>query len=374
MTRNYADRWFVIAITVLIADDSAFMRRMLEKILLPEKGFKIIGAAKTGVECITKLITLNPKVVVLDIMLPDVSGLNIVYQIMRAKPTPVLLFSSLTENQVKNDSRVFDYGIVDFVNKPGKEMEMDPMEYLNKLMVPKLSILSKLRVEKFMKIIRMTNQSYLEDDKGVVQSQTKVKPSSQPTRLPSVNRMVVIGASTGGPQMVASLVKNFPKNFPPVLIVQHIPVGFIENFVKRVDNQSRVGVYVAEEGMEIRSGNVYFAPGGRHMEIRKSGKSYQLKLTDGPMVNFVKPSVDVTLTSVVKEFTGKVVAVILTGMGKDGTEGCRLISKAGGKVLALNEEDSVVYGMNRSVIESGYVDHIYSIDDMLKGIKVALGL
>jgi len=363
-----------MAIAVLIADDSAFMRRLLEKHLKPNKDFKIIGVAKTGVECITKVITLNPKVIILDIMLPDVSGLNIVYQVMRAKPTPILLFSSLTENEVKNDSRVFDYGLVDFVNKPSIDMEMDTSEYLNKWIIPKLSILSKLRVQKFMKIIQITNNSYVSGQEDLSKSFDNTVREKSDTRLPIVSKILVIGASTGGPQMIASLVKEFPRNFPPVMIVQHIPVGFIENFVRRLDNASTISVHVAEEGMPIKSGNVYLAPGGRHMELRKGGSGIQIKLTDSPMVNFVKPSVDVTLKSAVGLMGSKVVSVILTGMGKDGTEGCKLVSKAGGKVIALNEEDSVVYGMNKSVIERGFADHIYSLSDMYQGIRQALGL
>jgi two-component system, chemotaxis family, protein-glutamate methylesterase/glutaminase len=363
-----------VAITVLIADDSPFMLNMITQVVSSDQNFKVLGQAKTGIECITKVIQLNPKIIVLDIMLPDTSGLEIVYQIMRAKPTPVLLFSSLTETDVKSDSRIFDYGIVDFITKPIPELEIDPLIYMRKVMLPKLSILAKLRIEKFKKIINMTNHDFAENQpvleykpKPVVLEDSTTKSVKPPSKV------LVIGSSTGGPQMIAQIIETLPANFAPVLIVQHIPSGFIESFVARVNKLSKINVVTAAEGMPVTAGNVYLAPGGFHLELIQLGGEIQIKLTDGPYVNFVKPSVDVTLKSAVKIFNRNIVTAILTGMGKDGTEGCAAVKKVGGTVIALNEDDSVVYGMNKSVIEAGYADKIYSLKEMVDGFKMALG-
>lgn len=367
-----------LAITVLIADDSPFMLKLLEKTLAQDSRFKIIAKAKTGVECITKLIQYNPKVVILDIMLPDTSGINIVYQVMRAKPTPVLLFSALSKDDIAKDARIFNYGIVDFITKPSKDIDMDPVDFLKKAMVPKLVILAKLRIAKFLKVISISNQQYLDEiehpDKvrEIKLRQQSYQKAVQPKKsVQDFRKILIIGASTGGPPLLTTILKELPRNFPPVFIVQHIPSGFIENYVARANSYSKLNIVTASSGQVIQSNTVYFAPGGYHMTlIGKYGNGdIRIKLDDGPMVNFVKPAADVTIKSAVRIFKNNVVCAILTGMGKDGTEGAREVRKMGGVVLALHEEDSVVYGMNKSVVENGLANQVIRAHDLVANFK-----
>jgi two-component system chemotaxis response regulator CheB len=180
-------------------------------------------------------------------------------------------------------------------------------------------------------------------------------------------KVIVMGASTGGPRMLVYLISQFPQNFPPVLVVQHMPAGFISGFAERMDQNAQMKVKMAEDGDIIRPGQVYIAPGGYHMELEKKGSGLiRIKITDGAKINFVKPAVDVTLFSTAREYGSGVISVILTGMGADGREGSRVVKKVGGTVYALNEEDSVIYGMNKAVIDAGLADQILGMDAIVK--------
>ncbi len=355
-------------ITVLIADDSPFMLKLLQDTLKTDPNLKIIGVAKRGVECITQVITKRPRVVILDIMLPDESGLNIVYQIMRARPTAVVLFSSLTAEKVKQDSLVFNYGIVDFVSKPPAEVD-DPIKFLRKTLLPKVHTLAKLNIFKFKTLISSTNDEFLgrvtKQPATVVQEKIEERIDI-PHRIHNV---IVIGASTGGPGALTELLPRLPPTIPPILIVQHMPAGFIESFAQRLNQISQIEVVPAVEGLDLKRGHAYIAQGGKHMELKKNHRgTIEITLTDGPLVNFVKPSVDVTLNSAIDIFKGKVMAVIMTGMGKDGLNSSKKLKKLGGKILAQSEEDSVIYGMNRAVIEAGIVEGVYTIPELAKAI------
>lgn len=354
-------------VTVLIADDSPFMLKLLNDTISTDPNLKVIGTAKRGVECITQVITKRPRVVVLDIMLPDESGLNIVYQIMRARPTAVVLFSSLTAEKVKQDSLVFNYGIVDFVSKPPNEIE-DPIAYLKKTLIPKVHTLAKLNVQKFKYMISTTNDEFLgristQKEKEIPVAETKITPRQ------AIRRLIVIGASTGGPSALAHLFSLLPSNLPPILVVQHMPPGFIESFAVRLDKASKVQVQAAEEGMILQPGHAYVAQGGKHMVLeKKKNGQVMIKFDDGPLVNFVKPSVDVTILSAAEIFRDNMLVVIMTGMGKDGLQGSRLVKKYGGKVLAQSKEDSVIYGMNKAVVDAGLADRIMPVERLAKTI------
>ncbi len=343
------------------------MLKLLEDCISSDPNLKVIGTAKRGVECITQVITKRPRVVVLDIMLPDESGLNIVYQIMRARPTAVVLFSSLTAEKVKQDSLVFNYGIVDFVSKPPSE-EADPIAYLKKTLIPKVHTLAKLNVQKFKYMISTTNDEFLgrvtlHKEKEVTVSEPKL------TKLQATRKIIVIGASTGGPSALTQLFSLLPPNLPPILVVQHMPPGFIESFAIRLDKVSKVKVQAVQEGMVLEPGNAYVAQGGKHLVLEKKRNGQVIaKLDDGPLVNFVKPSVDVTILSAAEIFRDNMIAVILTGMGKDGLQGSRLLKRYGGKVLAQSKEDSVIYGMNKAVIDAGLADRIQPIERLAKSI------
>lgn len=354
-------------VTVLIADDSPFMLKLLQEVISTDPNLKIIGTAKKGVECITQVITKRPRVVVLDIMLPDESGLNIVYQIMRARPTSLVLFSSLTAEKVKQDSLVFNYGIVDFVSKPPKEVD-NPVSYLKKTLIPKIHTLAKLNVQKFKYMISTTNDEFLGRVTTPKEKSPEVYELKSPVRQ-MTRKAIIIGASTGGPSALTQLFSSLPPTLPPILVVQHMPPGFIESFAQRLDKSSKVKVQAAQEGMIIEPGNAYLAQGGKHMVLeKKSNGQVVINFDDGPLVNFVKPAVDVTILSAVEIFKENLMVIIMTGMGKDGLQGSRIVKKYGGKILAQSQEDSVIYGMNKAVIEAGLADRIQTIERLARSI------
>ncbi len=354
-------------VTVLIADDSPFMLKLLENTIKTDPNLKIIGIAKRGVECITQVITKRPRVVILDIMLPDESGLNIVYQIMRARPTAVLLFSSLTAEKVKQDSLVFNYGIVDFISKPPADVD-DPVLYLRKVLLPKVHTLAKLTVSKFRTMISTTNDEFLgRMPIHTAKAVSITKPSE--SRLSLSKKAIIIGASTGGPGALSELFPMLPDNLPPIIVVQHMPAGFIESFASRLDRCSKIKVEAASNLKEIKPGHAYIAQGGKHLVLEKSENGKIIcKLEETEMVNFVRPSVDVTLISAVPIFKDKLIVVIMTGMGKDGLQGAKLAKKYGAKVIAQSEADSVIFGMNKAVIDAGIVDKVAPIKDLAKVI------
>ena len=198
-----------------------------------------------------------------------------------------------------------------------------------------------------------------------------LKKSISTDRISSTSRrtsVVVIGASTGGPRMLTHLISQLPARFLPVLVVQHIPPGMILQFTKRINEISQIKVKRAENGETLEPDNVYFAPGGYHLELIKSNKEVRIAITDGEKVNFVKPAVDVTLKSAVNHFRSGVISVILTGMGSDGTEGSKHVKNSGGSVIALNREDSVIYGMNKSIIENGLADVVCGLSSVIPNI------
>ena len=308
------------------------------------------------------------------------------FTLMMANPMPIIILTD-KESVEKVDDLTNDYLVVKLVNLSEKGKNETLADYLKKSLITPLMILSKLKVEKFRRVIEKHNndrkrKEHLEKLKGnkraITQSggnqidrqerQTLRWKARVQSRVPF--EILVIGASTGGPKTLKQILPKLKTKISTTLVIQHIAKGFIQNYVKKLDEQVKAKVSVAKEGDLLIPGRVYFAPDNFHVELFLSTDvGVQIKLVDKPPVNYVRPSIDVTLFSACELFGSRVVAVILTGLGKDGTEGCRVVHERGGKVLALSEADSVIYGMNKSVIEANYVDAIYDIKDMAKGIN-----
>lgn len=335
-------------IRTLVADDSAFMRVLISNIL-NESGFaEVVGIARNGKEAISKTLQLHPDVIILDVIMPIMNGLAALKEIMRKRPTPILILTALDRSHIDSILKAYTSGAVDFIQKPGG---MGPTRHAP-LESIKHEILTKVKLAAEAKIIP-TNEYRDEFSKMEVIPDVKLLPDM-------ADRIIVIGTSTGGPRMLPILLKRFPTTIPPILIVQHMPSEFTTYFAKSLNAQCNLHVKEAISGDKLRIGHVYVAKGGYHLRVTSRPK-YTIQLTEDPPVNFVRPAVDVTLGSVAKAYGDKAVAIILTGMGVDGCNGARLIKQHGGTIIAEAKSTAIIFGMPKAVIDAGLADVVSPI-------------
>ncbi|MHA2099143.1 MAG: CheB methylesterase domain-containing protein [Candidatus Kariarchaeaceae archaeon] len=318
---------------------------------------------------------VNPKVIIISDDIEE-SPLRIIINIMETQPIPCLLANTDPGRKVDpNLTYALEYGIVDSVEI---EFENEKLQFPQIIPI-RVGILGKLKVQRFIGQINQINKhkttiakpkilkryNGMKDHKPSNKISSILDMSTYRDRDINSKSIIVIAASTGGPRMIVDLISQFPTRFPPVFVVQHMPEGFLESFADRINTYANMTAQIAIEGEEVRSNNVYVAPGGRHLEIEKtSGGRIIMHTKRTEKVNFVRPAVDVTLKSVSPIYKQNTIAIILTGMGVDGRDGCKSVKKFGGKVMALDEVDSVIYGMNKSVIEAGLADEIVGISQV----------
>jgi len=341
-------------IRVLVVDDSAFMRFTITRHLSEAKGIQVIGSARDGKEALQLIPELKPDVITLDVEMPHMDGLSTLREIMSEFPVPVIMVSSLTKEGAVETIQALTYGAVDFIQKPTNKASVSTI--VDEL-VTKIQRASRARVAKVSR-------------RAVAISQQTPVPSGQLKNVRSIRRgdpLVIIGSSTGGPRALNSLIPMLTADIPAsFVIVQHMPAGFTRSLAERLDHLSLLAVKEAEPGDIPEIGKVLLAPGGFHMVFDQELK---VTLNQNPAVHGVRPSVDVTMNSLVQNFNGPIIGVILTGMGNDGTTGCTLIHSRGGKVLAEDESSCVVWGMPRSVVEAGVADEVVPLEKMATAIS-----
>jgi len=332
-------------IRVFIVEDSILMQKVIADILSADSEIEIIGTTKYGQEALTKIAQLLPDIVTLDVNLPDMSGLLVLEQLMRERPTRVVMLSAYTQKGAETAIKALELGALDFIPKPSGEVSLDLYNFRDEI-IAKIKELAQVSP----KVPFVFKNFYREKETA------------------PANKVVVIGASTGGPKAIMDLMSQMPAdtgvNF---LIVQHMPKGFTRSFADRLSWYSGVRCKEAEDNDLLLENVAYVAKSGQHMVVEKASrekKTYCLRLDDTPLVNYVKPAVDVTMGSLADCFDGKIIAVILTGMGKDGLEGCRKIKQKGGKIIVQDEHSSVVYGMPKCVAQEGLADCILPISDI----------
>lgn len=327
-----------MGIRVLVVDDSALMRQVLSR-FLTEAGMEVVGTARDGEEGLEKALALKPDVITLDVEMPRKDGLTMLEELMAREPMPVVMVSSLTQKEAPAAIRALELGAMEVVAKPGGAISLN---------------LGEVR-EEIIRKVRGVAMARMKRERSQVKG-----PTSLP-RLPFC-RLVVVGSSTGGPQTLVKLFSGLPGDFPaPVVVVQHMPRGLTASLAARLDNLSPLSVREAEEGVIPRPGEVWVAPGGRHLVFRTGGA---MAFSDDPPVHGVKPAVDVTLDSAVEVFGGHMVAVILTGMGMDGAKAALKLRERGGFVMAQSEGSSIVYGMPRAAVELGAAHVSLDVEDM----------
>lgn len=329
-------------IRVLIVDDSAIVRKVLTRELSAAAGIEVVGAAPDPYIARDKIIQLNPDVLTLDIEMPRMDGITFLGKLMKSRPMPVVVLSSLTPQGGKTALAAIEAGAVDVMCKPGAAYSVGDA--------------CTVLVDK----IRAAARAKLQKRTPPVQS---VQRLSMPE---TTNKIFAIGASTGGVQALTTVLERFPANIPGTLVVQHMPANFTRSFAERLDKHCAMKVKEAESGDRVLPGTVLIAPGGYHMVLQRSGANYFVEIKDGPMVCRQRPSVEVTFNSVAKIAGANAVGAILTGMGDDGAGGLLNMKNQGAHTIAQDEATSVVFGMPKEAIDRGAAEKIAPLQDIAR--------
>lgn len=335
-------------IRVLVVEDSFLMRKIITDIINSDDRLEVIAEARDGKEALEKIFSLQPDVITLDINLPVVDGLQVLTEVMKKQPTRVIMLSAYSRAGTSATISALELGAVDFVAKPSGEISLD-LSKLKDEIVAKIKLAARIELNK------------------VFQS----PPSAfrQPIQLQDIKKAVVIGASTGGPRALLQVIQQLPPGLPAsFFIVQHMPEGFTLSFAERLSWQSGLRVKEAQEGDIVAADKAFIAPTGYHMVLERNSDKVKVRLSSDPLVNFVRPSVDVTMFSAVDVFGKDVIGVVLTGMGKDGLAGARKIKENGGSIIVQDEATSVVWGMPKMVYKAGLADRILPLSDIPKAI------
>lgn len=330
-------------IKVLIIDDSALVRKMLSEIITSAPDMDVVGTASDPLIARNKIKLLNPDVLTLDVEMPKMDGLTFLKNLMRLRPMPVVMISTLTEKGAEVTFEALEVGAVDFIAKPKFDFSHDIHNYTRE-------ILQKIRTAAKAKIGQSTVR------KRPVTSQTP-RPKKQ-IGFSTTDKIIAIGASTGGTEAIKEVLTQLSSDVPGILITQHIPVGFSARFAERLNGLCSLKISEAKDGDQVLPGRVLIAPGDRHLELERDGARYVCRLSDGPNVSSHKPSVDVLFHSVAEVAGKNAMGVLLTGMGSDGARGLLEIKKTGALTVAQDEASSVVWGMPGEAVKQNAVDKI----------------
>lgn len=342
-------------IRVLCVDDSALVRQVLTEIINSHPDMEVVGAAPDPLVARELVKNLQPDVLTLDVEMPRMDGLDFLEKLMRLRPMPVLMVSSLTERGSEIAMRALELGAVDFVTKPKLGLRDGLLQYAE-------DIGAKIRAAACARVRRIVP--------GGTRPETGAVAAEAPLRRPflSTEKLIVIGASTGGTEAIRQLLQPLPADCPAILIAQHMPPGFTRSFAMRLDSLCRIQVREAEHGERVLPGHAYIAPGGRHLSLGRSGANYVAQLSEDEAVNRHRPSVDVLFDSAARNAGVNALGVLLTGMGRDGAAGLLRMRQAGAHTFAQDEESSVVFGMPREAILMGAACDVRPIQDMARSV------
>jgi two-component system chemotaxis response regulator CheB len=350
---------------VLIVDDSAFMRKVLESIFVADEQFQVAGQAKDGREAVALAESLKPDVITMDINMPHMDGLQATAQIMTTNPRPIVIVSSESREGASSTLKALELGAIEFVAKPSSGIDLD----MNSV---KDELLRKVRMAAKVRVVRTASRlaSTLQAAGGSAQAHPR-PAAPRVSDAPGADQrfpVVVLAASTGGPATVMRLAPGFTKDFPAaVILVQHMPAAFTSQYAAQLEEFTEIRVKEAEANESLQPGTFYICPGGQHMRVSPTGR-VQLDATTGRLNGYL-PNIDATLESVAA-FAGPMgIAAILTGMGNDGAAGSKAIKAAGGIVFAQDEATSVIFGMPAEAIKTGAVDQVLPLDDIYSAIE-----
>jgi two-component system, chemotaxis family, protein-glutamate methylesterase/glutaminase len=339
---------------VLVIDDSALIRSLLTEMINKQSDMEVVGAAPDPLVAREMIKQLNPDVLTLDVEMPKMDGLDFLEKLMRLRPMPVVMVSTLTEKGSEITLRALELGATDFVTKPKSGISDGMREYTN-LITDKIRIASKARVASLQRTAKQNLQG-------------SATPELLKNPLISSEKLLIIGASTGGTEAIKSFLLQMPSDCPGILITQHMPAGFTKSFANRLDTLCKISVSEAVDGTRILPGHAYIAPGDKHLLLGRSGANYVTKLSDADPVSRHKPSVDVLFDSAAEAAGKNAIGIIMTGMGKDGAAGMAKMKQAGTYNFAQDEASCVVFGMPKEAVAHGGVDEVLPLQELPQAV------
>jgi two-component system, chemotaxis family, protein-glutamate methylesterase/glutaminase len=354
-------------VRVLIVDDSAFMRKVLETILISDPQLQVVGHAKDGREAIALAESLKPDVMTMDINMPHMDGLQATAQIMTTNPRPIVIVSSESKDGAASTLKALELGAIEFIAKPNSAIDLD-MQSIREDLLRKVKMAAKVRVVRTASRLAAALQSKPHNGAAPVSRPAPVFSQASSSLADQRFPVVVLAASTGGPATVMRLAPGFTKEFPAaVILVQHMPAAFTTQFAAQLAEFTEIPVQEAESGDTIQPGRLYICPGAQHLRVNPLGR-IQLDSTTGRIAGYL-PNIDVTMESVAAYGGALSIGVVLTGMGADGAQGAKAIKKAGGHVIAQDEATSVIFGMPAEAIKLQAVDQVLGLDDIYAAIE-----
>ncbi len=351
---NFSNR----KIRVLVVDDSALIRNMLTEMLQQDPMIEVVGVAHDPFMARDKIKQLNPDVLTLDVEMPRMDGVTFLRNLMRLRPMPVVMVSTLTQKGSEITLDALELGAVDFVSKPTVDIAHTLGDYAEEI-IAKIKVASNARVRE----LKPVSERHGAD---------AVLPTIKPGHFKTTDQLIALGASTGGTEAIREVLEVMPADSPAMVITQHIPEAFSKPFAERMNRCSQMNVSEAGDGEQIVPGHAYIAPGDRHLLVVRDGARFRCRLSDGPPVNRHRPSVDVMFRSVAQNIGPNAIGVILTGMGADGAKGMQEMKETGSHTIAQDEKTSVVWGMPGVAVGLGCVDDVVPLGSVARKIHNAL--
>ena len=354
-------------IRVLVVDDSALVRRILTEIFAAAPGIEVVGSAGDPFVARERIKELNPDVLTLDVEMPRMDGLTFLRNLMRLRPMPVVMVSSLTERGAETTLRALELGAFDFVAKPKIDVAGTLGSFADEI-VGKVRAAAGARVQRRAEPAPSPRPAGATAIPAPKLSADAVLPQVATRTFRTTDRLVALGASTGGTEAIREVLEALPPDAPAIVISQHIPQAFSGPFARRMDSVSRMAVCEATDGTLIVPGHAYIAPGDRHLLVERDGARWRCRLSDGPPVNRHRPSVDVMFRSVAQSAGANAIGVLLTGMGDDGARGLKELQDAGAPTLAQDEASSVVWGMPGAAVRLGAADRVLPLGQVAEAL------
>ncbi|MCV6639048.1 chemotaxis response regulator protein-glutamate methylesterase [Candidatus Albibeggiatoa sp. nov. NOAA] len=348
---------------VMVIDDSALIRQMLSNIINAEPDMEVVATAGDPYIARDKIKKFNPDVLTLDVEMPRMDGLAFLRNVMRLRPMPVIMISALTQKGADTTLQALEYGALDFVCKPQLDISQTFETYSEEI-VGKLRMAARTQVKPLTKYKPPTPSSINVPPKYTADAIISNSPTRKIQFLKTTDKIIAVGASTGGTEAIKLLLMHMPAHAPGMVISQHIPATFSSSFAKRMNQLSPMTVAEAEDGKAILPGHVYIAPGNFHLLVERDGARYVCRLNEGTPVNRHRPSVDVLFRSVAQNVGPNSVGVILTGMGDDGATGMKEMHEVGAFTIAQDEHTSVVWGMPGEAVKKGGVDKVIPLQEI----------
>ena len=333
-------------IKVLVVDDSAIVRKVFTEQLSKEVGIEVVGTAPDPYVARDKIVKLKPDVITLDIEMPRMDGITFLKKLMKFYPLPVIIVSSLTSKGSKIALEALSIGALEVISKPSAAYSVGDMG---------VQLAEKIRA------VAKINVTSAPENKNIAKPQANIGSKALTA---TTNKIIAIGASTGGTEAIKKVLTMMPQNAPGIVVVQHMPAQFTTSFAERLNELCKMKVKEASDGNSVVNGQVLIAPGNYHMLLRRSGARYYVQVKQGPLVHYQRPAADVLFKSAAKYAGANVLGIILTGMGKDGAAGMLAMKKAGAVNIAQDAKSCVVFGMPKEAIDIGAVDHVKDINSI----------